>query len=176
MEKTMDKAVSKYYMDKLKAVVSASEYDGILIAPSEELNFFTGFSPMMCERFQGLFVTKKGEAFYFCNLLYADQMREAYGEEIPVYTWFDGDSMVEKFKPVAEKYGLIGGKILVNQSVQAFQVLDISEGGNSFSTAERHCWRKCVSAKHRKKWKICVLQRILRIRLLQKLLNLSSPV
>ena len=123
----MDKAVSRYYMDKLKAVVSASEYDAILIAPSEELNFFTGFSPMMCERFQGLFVTKKGEAFYFCNLLYADQMKEAYGEEIPVYTWFDGDSMVEKFKPVAEKYGLIGGKILVNQSVQAFQVLDISE-------------------------------------------------
>lgn len=123
----MEKSVSVSYQKKLLQLLKDSGYDAVLLAPSEELAFFTGFSPMMCERFQGYFLTAKGDAFYFCNLLYTDQMREAYENQIPVYSWFDGDGMLGSLEKVLLKYGLIGAKILVNEAVQAFQVLDISE-------------------------------------------------
>ena len=51
----------------IKKLADMMEYDAMLISPSEELRFFTGFSPMMCERFQALFVKKNGECFYLCN-------------------------------------------------------------------------------------------------------------
>lgn len=47
----------------IKKLADMMEYDAMLISPSEELRFFTGFSPMMCERFQALFVKKSGECF-----------------------------------------------------------------------------------------------------------------
>lgn len=59
----------------IKKLADMMEYDAMLISPSEELRFFTGFSPMMCERFQALFV-KNGECFYLCNTLYADEVAE----------------------------------------------------------------------------------------------------
>lgn len=134
----MDHSVSTFYLNKLEQALLASDYDAVLVAPSEELRFFTGFSPMMCERFQGFFLTRKRERFYFCNLLYAEEMREAYGEDIPVYSWFDGDSMTAELRKVLSKYGLLGGRILVNQSVQAFQLLDIEDEMEvSFSSGKR---------------------------------------
>lgn len=123
----MEKSVSLFYQQKLLQLLKDSGYDAVILAPSEELAFFTGFSPMMCERFQGYFFTAKGDAFYFCNLLYADQMREAYQNQVPVYSWFDGDGMLGSLGKVLEDYRLIGSKILVNEAVQAFQILDISE-------------------------------------------------
>lgn len=123
----MDKIIRKRYYDQLVEEIYKSGFDAIVISPSEELQFFTGFSPMMCERFQGLFVLKDGNCFYFCNLLYRDQVADAYGDQIPVYTWFDGDSMLDKLKMILEKYHLIGTKMLVNQSAQAFNILDVQD-------------------------------------------------
>ena len=51
----------------IKKLTDMMEYDAMLICPSEELLFFTGFSPMMCERFQGLFV-KRTEAYSICAM------------------------------------------------------------------------------------------------------------
>lgn len=123
-----------------------SGFDAVLLAPSEELEFFTGFSPMMCERFQCYILTKSGEQFYFCNLLYADQMRDAYGAEVPVYSWFDGEDMRDEFGKILDKYALLNARILVNQSVQAFQLLEICrklpvhfESGKDFLENVRIC-------------------------------------
>lgn len=121
----MEDKKREFYYQRLLELLKESEYDAVLLAPSDELEFLTGFSLMLCERFQGYFLTAKGEAFYFCNLLYADQMEAAYHGEIPVYSWFDGDGMICELTRVFEKYQLTGGKILVNQAVQAFQILDI---------------------------------------------------
>lgn len=69
----------------IKKLADMMEYDAMLISPSEELRFFTGFSPMMCERFQALFVKKNGECFYLCNTLYADEVAEGLKHQCPVY-------------------------------------------------------------------------------------------
>lgn len=120
----------KQYVDKLVEMLQATELDAVLICPSEELKFLTGFTPMMCERFQGMFLKKDGAMFYVCNLLYGDQMRTMLNNEIPVYTWFDGDGMTESVKPILEEQGMLGCTIGVNSSAQAFNILEISDKMN----------------------------------------------
>lgn len=115
------------YMNKLVAEIQKSTLDAVLLCPSEELKFFAGFSPMMCERFQGLFVKKDGSMFYFCNLLYADELREELPASVPVYPWFDGDYMTDIMREVLEKEGLLGKVIGVNSTAQAFNILEIED-------------------------------------------------
>ena len=117
----------KQYLDKLVLLLKEKGLDAMLICPSEELKFFTGFSPTMCERFQGLFVKADGSLFYLSNLLYAGEMRQAFGSEAPVYTWFDCDGMLGPVGKILSEQGLCGKRIGVNSSAQAFNVLDIGQ-------------------------------------------------
>ena len=117
----------KEYIDKLVSMLPGAGLDAMLICPSEELLFFTGFTPMMCERFQGLFVKKDGGLFYVCNLIYADEIRAAYGDAMPVYGWFDGDGMTEVVSGILTNEGLKGAVVGVNSSAQAFNVLELAD-------------------------------------------------
>lgn len=115
------------YVNKLVAMLRETDFDAVLISPGEELKFFADFTPMMCERFQGLFITREGKLFYICNLLYGDQIREGLHQEVPVYTWFDGDEMTEIVGRILEEQGLREAVIGVNSSAQAFNVLEIMD-------------------------------------------------
>ena len=64
------------YINKLVTCIKESDLDAVMICPGEEMSFLLGFSPMLCERFQGLFIKENGEMFYICNLLYQDELRE----------------------------------------------------------------------------------------------------
>ena len=110
----------------IKKLADMMEYDAMLISPSEELRFFTGFSPMMCERFQALFVKKSGECFYLCNTLYADEVAEGLKHQCPVYHWHDNEGM-DKAYEILKNEGLEGKTIGVNSTAQAFNVLDIGK-------------------------------------------------
>ena len=114
------------YLEKLTALLRAEKWDAMLLCPSEELRFFAGFSPLMCERFQGLFLKQDGRMFYFCNLLTGEEVRAAAPDAFPVYTWFDNDIMTEEICRIFEKEGLTGGRIAVNSTAQAFNILDIA--------------------------------------------------
>ena len=103
--------------------------DAVLICPGEELTFFTGFSPMQCERFQGLFVKKDGTMFYLCNILYEGQIRENYKDACPVYVWHDNEGM-EKVYAILREQGMDGLTIAVNSTTQAFNMLDIAANTN----------------------------------------------
>lgn len=118
------------YIGKLIEYAGRAGLDGVLISPGEEMEFLTGFRPMMCERFQGLFVKKNGEMFYICNLLYKDQVEEAFPESVHVYSWFDGDIMTEIVSSVLEKEGMTGSRIGVNSDAQAFNILEIMDKVN----------------------------------------------
>ena len=67
----------------VKRLADMMEVDAVLISPSEELKFFAGFSPMLCERFQALFIKKDGSAFYLCNSLYGDEIAESLHHACP---------------------------------------------------------------------------------------------
>ena len=53
--------LNKDAIEKLVVLEEKYGLDALLIAPSADLQFFMGFSPYLCERFQGLFVKKNGE-------------------------------------------------------------------------------------------------------------------
>ncbi len=113
----------KDYIEKLAGMM---EYDAMLVSPGEELLFFTGFTPMMCERFQGLFIKKDGSVFYLCNILYAAEIREHLGGECPIYHWHDNEGM-DKVYEILRREGLEGKTVGVNSSAQAFNILDIAQ-------------------------------------------------
>lgn len=115
------------YLQKLTEALNDANCDAMMLCPSEELRFFVGFSPLMCERFQGLFLKRDGSMFYFCNLLTGDEVRAAAEGAFPVYTWFDNSVMADVLWDVFQKEGLLNAVIAVNSSAQAFNVLDIAE-------------------------------------------------
>jgi len=119
--------VDKTRIDKLAALLRKEGLAGMLVCPSRELNFLTGFTPMMCERFQGLFITAENRCFYFCNRLYQSEIERAYGEAIKTYSWLDGESMTDAVGAVLAEYDLLGKTLGVNDSAQAFNVLDIAK-------------------------------------------------
>jgi Xaa-Pro dipeptidase len=98
----------------------------VLVCPSEELVFFAGFSPMMCKRFQGLFIKNDGSYFYLCNLLYAGEIKN-HMSGVEVYTWFDGDDMAVRIKEILDGEGLLNKTIGLNWAAPAFSVLDIAD-------------------------------------------------
>lgn len=104
--------------------------DAILIAPSLDLEFVMGFSPFLCERFQGLFVKDNGEYFYIANLLSKEEIAKEIGPGGKVYSWWDGEDYVEAVKEILVKEGLEGKVIGTSESVRAFHVLNIMERTN----------------------------------------------
>jgi len=118
-------AVSQQRIDRLAEVIKAQELDALLIAPSEDLVYLIGHSPMMCERFQGLLVTADGDYLYICNLLYADEIAEHLTKD-RIHPWHDSDGFLPIVHKILEQKGLLGGKIGVSRAVRAFNVLAIA--------------------------------------------------
>ena len=88
-------------------LVEMMEMDAVLIQPSFELEFLTGFTPLLCERFQGLFVRKDGSCFYLCEDLYVDELEHAYQGSIPIYHYHDNEGMPRSMKSLKNKtYGI----------------------------------------------------------------------
>ncbi|NLT58741.1 MAG: aminopeptidase P family protein [Clostridiales bacterium] len=113
-------------IERLLPKITEAGLDGILICPSEELKYLTGFQCMMCLRFQGFFLKPDGTCFYVSNRLYTDEVRDGFGGAIRQYTWWDGESMTDVVMQALRENGLEGATLGVNSSAQAFNVLDIA--------------------------------------------------
>lgn len=113
------------YLERLADEVRREGLDAILVAPSEDLLFITGHSPLFCERFQGLFVKADGSYFYVCNLLTREEMEDILPNR-RVYAWFDGDGFVDTVRTALAENGLLGKTIGVSATVRAFNLLEIS--------------------------------------------------
>lgn len=115
----------KEYLSRLIELLNQTKTDAVFIAPSEEMKFLIGHSPYLCERFQGLFVTEKGEYFYICNLLTVDEMKEILGEKSKIYGWFDGDIFTDTVEKALKDHDLLGKTIGVNSTARAFNIRQI---------------------------------------------------
>ena len=116
----------KNFIDKLVSLMNGKALDAILVCPSEEMMFLLGFSPMMCERFQGLFIKSNGDFFYICNKIYTSQIESQF-DAMKVNDWCDGDLVTELVFKALEKEGLVGKSIGVNSTAPAFSLLEIVE-------------------------------------------------
>ncbi len=113
-------------MNRLVNTMNSENVEAVLIIPSESLGFYTGHVPLLCERFQGLFVKENGDFFYFCNLLTRSEAGEMLGLD-RTYTWHDNDVMTNNLRNVLEKYDLLGKRIAVDSKARAFNILTIQE-------------------------------------------------
>ena len=116
----------KEFINRLVSQMNNNGLDAVLVCPSEEMKFLLGVSPMMCERFQGLFVKSDGNLFYICNMIYKGELENDFGD-LRIVTWFDGEAMADAVYKLLEVEGLLGKKIGVNSTAPAFCILEISE-------------------------------------------------
>lgn len=119
--------VNREAVGRLAALERERGLDAVLIAPSLDMEFLTGFAPFLCERFQGLFVKQDGSCFYIANLLSRDEIRGKLGPDARVYSWWDGEDYTEAAAAILRDEGLEGKRIGVSENVRAFHVLNISE-------------------------------------------------
>lgn len=125
-------------LDLLKKQMHEEGLSALFIAPSEEMTFLFGQSPSLCERFQGMFITKGGELLYICNLLYRDEVTLMFGSFAKIYSWFDGDGFTTLTGQILKEYKLTGKKIGVNSAARASNILQIAqETGSQFVSAVR---------------------------------------
>ena len=115
--------------DYLKKLVGMMDTDAILISPGEELLFFTGFTPMQCERFQALFVKKDGTMFYLANILYEGELRAAYGDAFPIHVWHDNEGLPKVYE-ILKAQGIENCSLAVNSTAQCFNVFHIADNLN----------------------------------------------
>lgn len=114
--------VDRELIKKLADLLRKDGVSALMVAPGPDMRFLLGNAPMMCERYQALYVTADEKIFYICNALYVDEITDLIpGEE--VFGWFDSDDFTVTVKKAFEKYGLIGKKIAVNGAVRAFNLV-----------------------------------------------------
>jgi Xaa-Pro dipeptidase len=117
--------LNKAVTERLAALEREQGLDAVLVAPSLDLEFLMGFSPYLCERFQGLFVKQNGECFYIANLLSREEIAKEAKPDVKVYSWWDGEDYVEAVSHILREEGLEGKVIGTSESVRAFHVLNI---------------------------------------------------
>jgi len=115
----------EFYIKKLVSLMNDEGLDAVLVCPSEELKFLLGYSPMSCERFQGLFIKSNGDLFYLCNLIYTGELKDVI-KDIRIESWFDGEVMADAVSKLLETEGLHGKKIGVNSTAPAFSTIEIA--------------------------------------------------
>lgn len=129
--------ISQEAVTKVAKLMEERNLDAFLTVPSEDLVFLSGEKPWLCERFQGLFIKKNQEMFYIVNLLSEGEIRSMLGDEIKIYTWWDGENFADVVCEVLQKEGLKGRRIGVNMAARAANILSISEKMTVYFTDAR---------------------------------------
>ena len=119
--------MNESYLDRLAERLRREGLDAMMICPGETMEFFLSYTPMYCERFQGLFVKADGSLFYLCNLLYEDELRAALPPSVEVLTWFDGDAMAEVVAGHLRQRLPEGARLAVSDGTHAGSLLDVAE-------------------------------------------------
>jgi len=112
-------------MDKLFLLMEERKMEGVMIGPSNTLEYLTGFNPGGCERFQALFITRDKSYFYLCNLIYAEDMKCWFPENTDFYVWNDAQGFCDTLKTAMTSFNLNGKRIAIGESIRAVDLIDI---------------------------------------------------
>lgn len=123
--KDYDRMNTKYAEQIMKKLLETGT-DAVFISPSNDLRLLLGFSPFVCERFQGLFFTADGRHFYICNRLSADEIRPHLGD-IPLYVWSDCDRYLDLVETALTRHGLINGRIGVLYHAPGSWLMEVAD-------------------------------------------------
>ena len=114
------------YMKRLTELMNSRKLDAVFVNPSEILKFLTGVNVLLCERFQGLFLTRAGDLFYIVSVLNGEEIKEALEGKAEVFV-YEYEAM-DAIRPAFEKYGLAGARVAVNSTTRAMDVVKLIDG------------------------------------------------
>ena len=112
-------------IDKLFRLLKARHLDGVLIGPSNNLEYVTGFNPGGCERFQALVLTQEKKYFYICNLIYAEDMQRWFPKTTPFYVWSDAQTFHDTLKTAFDDFALDKKRIAVGESIRGVDLIEM---------------------------------------------------
>jgi Xaa-Pro dipeptidase len=113
--------------DRLCSLMHKFDCDAVMIGPSNTLEYLAGFTPVGCERLQALFITRAKKIFYFCNLIYAEDLGPWFPKEVSFYVWNDGSGFIDTLKQAFADFRLENKKIAVGETVRAVDLLEMKK-------------------------------------------------
>ncbi|NPV43237.1 MAG: aminopeptidase P family protein [Firmicutes bacterium] len=119
--------LNEKYMERLAKQIDQCDVDAIIIGPSKDLEYITGFLSQEDERFQGLFLLRDGKYFYISPKLNAEEIEQILGENTKIYVWDDGEGFKNTIKNALSEHDLLGKRIAINSGIKGSDLLEISK-------------------------------------------------
>jgi len=119
--------LNKKYVNKLLELMVKNNIDAMMIGPSVDLEFLTGFNPCVCERFQAFFILAEGKYFHISPQIYFEEAGKSLDSSTEIFMWKDSDIFLDAIKAANRKYHLDGKIIGINNSIRGIDLLDIKE-------------------------------------------------
>ncbi|MCH4888473.1 aminopeptidase P family protein [Acidaminobacter sp. JC074] len=113
--------------DKLFELMKEKKLDAVMIAPSSDMEFLVDYHAHADERLNCLVVLSDKRYFQISPLLNYEEAKVKYPEDAVFYKWADGEGFLDTVKKSFEDFGLIGGRIGVNETIRGIDVLDFQE-------------------------------------------------
>ncbi|KPU43110.1 putative peptidase [Oxobacter pfennigii] len=112
-------------IDRLAQLMVKNNADVLIIGTSSDMEYITGKSSFICERFKALFILSDGRFFYISPELYYEETREVFGGQTDIFVWSDSEGFLPCLEKANIKYGLKGKTIGVNDAIRAVDMLDM---------------------------------------------------
>lgn len=105
--------------------MSKEHVDAILIGPSSDLKYLTGYSPLPDERFKCLVILSNGESFYISPELYLEETINNISKDLKIYVWNDKSGFLSAIESANKDFQLDKKQIAVNEGIKAIDLIDI---------------------------------------------------
>lgn len=111
-------------IDLLKKRLNDEKLDGVILFPSPNQYYLTGFKTFPGERLLLTIITKSGEAFFISPKLYEGQVKSQSSIE-EIYAWNDEENPYLLLSEIMKKKGLDKGTFAVDDTMWSAQLLSI---------------------------------------------------
>ncbi|OFW47511.1 MAG: hypothetical protein A2163_05910 [Actinobacteria bacterium RBG_13_35_12] len=117
--------LNKKYGNKLCEIMINNNVDAMMIGPSIDLEFLTGFNPRICERFQAFFILSNGKCFHISPQLYFEEAGKHLDSDTEIFMWKDSGNFLDAIRSTSKKYHLDGKTIAINNTIRGIDLIDI---------------------------------------------------
>lgn len=115
------------YAGILQELMVKNNIDTLIIGPSDDLYYLTGFNVHVCERFQALFFLADGNYFHISPQMYLEEAEKNLGSKTDILVWTDSGSFLDAINKANQKYQLAGKRIAINSAIRGIDLIDIMD-------------------------------------------------
>lgn len=117
--------------DKLFELMASEALDAIMIGPSSDMEYMIDYHAHADERLNCLVLLKDKRYFHISPLLNYEEASHKYPNDAVFYKWADGDGFLDTVKASFKDFGIEKGKIGVNETIRAIDVIDFQNMMNA---------------------------------------------